>query len=225
MTILIIEDDPAVRAGLEASFRAEQYAVESSGDGLDGFARAMAKTADLIVLDLMLPGKNGRDICADLRKAGVATPILMLTSKSDEVDTILGLELGADDYMTKPFSVRELHARVRALLRRSAGTIATPDVVTIGAATVDFRQCEIRRGGAPVHCTVRELDVLRFLLRHEGSVVTRDMLLDEVWGYEVYPSTRTVDNYILAIRKHIELDPASPRHLITVHTAGYKLVR
>jgi DNA-binding response OmpR family regulator len=223
--ILIIEDDPAIRTGLEASFRAEQMDVVSSGDGDEGCALAQKGEWDLILLDLMLPGKNGRDICAELRRAGRTVPIIMVTSRSDEIDTVLGLELGADDYVTKPFSLRELHARVRALLRRSSGVVALPDVVTIGAATVDFSRSELRRHGVPVRSSVRELEVLKFLLRHEGRVVTRDMLLNDVWGYDIFPTTRTVDNYILALRKHIEDDPSAPKHIITVHTSGYRLVR
>jgi DNA-binding response OmpR family regulator len=223
--ILIIEDDPAIRTGLEASFRTENYDAESASDGLEGYNRASAENWDLILLDLMLPSKNGRDVCADLRKAGISTPIIMLTSRSDEIDKVLGLEIGADDYVTKPFSLRELHARVRSVLRRSSGSMAIPDTVTIGPAEIDFQRCELRRNGEKVRSSVRELDVLKFLLRNEGKVVTRDMLLDSVWGYDVYPTTRTVDNYILMLRKHIELDPSNPQHLLTVHTAGYKLVR
>lgn len=222
-SVLIIEDDPAIRAGLEASLRAEHYDVQSEADGQRGFDRALKNYADIILLDLMLPSKNGEEICRDLRAAGVNTPILMLTSKSSETDKVLGLELGADDYMTKPFSVRELQARVKALLRR-APDLREPEEFSTGGLWVNLRTREVRLEGGPVELTAREFDVLRYFVLHPNEVVTRDKLLDEVWGYDQYPTTRTVDNYILSLRKKIEPQPSEPCYLVTVHTVGYRLL-
>jgi len=222
-TVLIIEDDPAIVSGLEASFQAEHYEVYKEMDGEEGYQRAKKLRPGLIILDLMLPSKNGEEICKDLRKDGVTTPILMLTSKSAEMDKVLGLELGADDYMTKPFSLRELHARAKALLRR-APEISEPEEVTLGNLWVNLKTCEVSLNGAEVDLTAREFEVLKYFVLHRNEVVTRDMLLDEVWGYDQYPTTRTVDNYILSLRKKIEETPSEPRHLLTVHTAGYKFV-
>jgi DNA-binding response OmpR family regulator len=222
-TVLIIEDDPAIVTGLEASFRAEHYEVHTEQDGEEGYQRAKKMRPGLIILDLMLPSKNGEEICKDLRRDGVTTPILMLTSKSAEMDKVLGLELGADDYMTKPFSLRELHARAKALLRR-APDIREPEEVTLGDLWVNLKTCEVSLNDETVDLTAREFEVLKYFVLHRNEVVTRDMLLDEVWGYDQYPTTRTVDNYILSLRKKIEVTPSEPRHLLTVHTAGYKFV-
>jgi DNA-binding response OmpR family regulator len=222
-TVLIIEDDPAIVTGLEASFQDEHYEVVKEMDGEEGYRRAKKLSPDVIILDLMLPSKNGEEICRDLRKDGYTTPILMLTSKGTEMDKVLGLELGADDYMTKPFSLRELHARVKALLRR-APDLQEPEEVTVGDLWVNFKTCEVHRNGDSLDLTAREFEVLKFFLQHRNEVITRDMLLDKVWGYEQYPTTRTVDNYILSLRKKIEISPSEPKHLLTVHTAGYKFV-
>ncbi|PLX25566.1 MAG: DNA-binding response regulator [Ignavibacteria bacterium] len=222
-TVLIIEDDPAIVTGLEASFTAEHFEVITETDGEEGYRRAKKLRPDIIILDLMLPSKNGESICRDLRQDGITTPILMLTSKSAEMDKVLGLELGADDYMTKPFSLRELHARVKALLRRSS-EINEPEEITIGKLWINLKTCEVSRNGTAVDLSAREFEVLKFFITHRNEVVSRDMLLDEVWGYEHYPTTRTVDNYILSLRKKIEESPSEPQHLLTVHTAGYKFV-
>ncbi len=222
-TVLIIEDDPAIITGLETSFQAEHYEVVTAMDGEEGYKAACKLRPDLIILDLMLPSKNGEDICRDLRSEGIESPILMLTSKSAEMDKVLGLELGADDYMTKPFSLRELHARAKALLRRTRD-LHEPEEVTVGDLWVNLKTREAQKNGAPLDLTVREFDVLKYFLMHRNAVVTRDMLLDEVWGYEQYPTTRTVDNYILSLRKKIEDTPSEPRYLLTVHTAGYRFV-
>jgi DNA-binding response OmpR family regulator len=222
-TVLIIEDDPAILAGLEASLRAEHYVVHSEADGARGFERALKMNPDIVILDLMLPSKNGEEVCRDLRAANNSTPILMLTSKSSEMDKVLGLELGADDYMTKPFSVRELQARVKALLRR-APEIREPEEFSVGELWVNLRTREVRLEETPIDLTAREFEVLRFFILHPNEVVTRDMLLDKVWGYDQYPTTRTVDNYILALRKKIEPQPTEPKFIVTVHTAGYRLI-
>ncbi|HUI11466.1 MAG TPA: response regulator transcription factor [Bacteroidota bacterium] len=223
-TILVIEDDPPIARGIELALEAEHFRVLVAPTGEKGFALAQRENVDLITLDLMLPDRSGEDVCRDLRKKGVGTPILMLSSRKEEMDKVVGLEIGADDYMTKPFSTRELVARVRALLRRVKELPKDIAAYTIGDVRLDFRRQEAYKKKASLKLTVREFEILKYFARHEGEVVTRDMLLDEVWGYEHFPTTRTVDNYILSIRKRIEDDPAHPVHLVTVHTAGYKLV-
>ena len=223
--ILIIEDDPAILKGLETSLQEEHYQVSSTSDGEKGYQRAKSENVDLIILDIMLPSKNGTEICQDLRKEGVQTPILMLTSKKEETDKVLGLELGADDYVTKPFSVRELIARVKALLRRRDRAGSSAEEYSFGGARVNFRKQEATKDGNPVRLSTKEFEILKYFSRHEGEVVTRDALLDEVWGYEHFPTTRTVDNYLLSLRKAFEDDPSRPRHFITVHSSGYKFMK
>ena len=169
--------------------------------------------------------KNGKEICSDLRAAGVQTPILMLTSKKQETDKVLGLEIGADDYMTKPFSLRELTARVRALLRRQSAIQSTAHEAHFGDVHIDFDKQEGTKAKKKLKLTAKEYQLLKYFVEREGKVVSRDMLLDDVWGYEVTPTTRTVDNYILSLRKKIETVPSTPKHLLTVHTAGYKFVK
>ncbi len=224
--ILIIEDDAAIAKGLEEALKGEGYAVASARDGEAGFALAAERTYNVIILDVMLPRKNGIDICRDLRKKGIDTPILMLTSRKEETDKVLGLELGADDYMTKPFSIRELEARIRALLRRhTTKKREETDECSFGDVKMNFRRQEATKGGKPLKLSAREFSIVKFFVQREGEVITRDMLLDSVWGYTSYPTTRTVDNYILSLRKKIENDPAKPRHFLTMHTSGYKFVR
>ena len=224
-TILVIEDDPSLARGIQLALEAEHFKVLVAGTGEKGYSLVHRSSVDLITLDLVLPDMNGEEICRDLRKNGVAVPILMLTSKGEEMDKVMGLEIGADDYMTKPFSTRELVARVKALLRRVRELPKDIAEYAIGDIHLDFRKQEALKGKTAVKLSVREFEVLKYLALHEGEVVTRDMLLDDVWGYEHFPTTRTVDNYILSLRKKIEDDPANPEHLVTVHTAGYKLVR
>jgi two-component system alkaline phosphatase synthesis response regulator PhoP len=224
-TILVIEDDPSIVAGLREALTAEHYNVLSAQTGEKGYTMAKRESVDLIILDLMLPDKNGEEVCRDLRKDGVSTPILMLTSKREELDKVVGLEIGADDYVTKPFSIKELLARIKALMRRGKELHKEISECSFGDMYVDFKKSEVLRNRKPVKLSVRELAVLKYFVQHEGEVVTRDMLLNEVWGYEQFPTTRTVDNYILAIRKKIEAHPEKPRHLLTVHTAGYKFVK
>ncbi len=223
--LLIIEDDLAILKALEASFEEEHYKIISATDGIDGYEKAMDPNVDLIILDLMLPGKNGKDICGDLRKNEITTPILILTSKQDEIDKVLLLELGADDYVTKPPGLRELHARVKALLRRSSGLDQKLNSFTFGNITLDFKRLEAFKNSEPVKLSSKEFEVIQFLIEHEGEVVSRDQLLNEVWGYEVFPTTRTVDNLILNLRKKIEEDPSQPNHLLTMHGSGYKFLK
>lgn len=222
--ILIVEDDPAVLKGLEAALLEEHYRVLTATDGEMGLAMARREKTDLIILDVMLPKKDGFDVCRELRSAGVDVPVIFLTSRKEEVDRVLGLELGADDYMTKPFGLRELKARIRARLRRTTEIRRTLEEHSFGDVHIDFRKHEVTRGGEPVNLSTRELDVLKYMIQREGEVVSRDNLLDEVWGYDTFPTTRTVDNYILTIRKKIEKDPSRPAHLLTVHSAGYKFI-
>jgi DNA-binding response OmpR family regulator len=222
--VLIVEDDPAILRGLNDSLRMERYDVLTATDGETGYGLAGERKPDLLILDLMLPNMSGLDVCRKLRADGFSAPILMLTARGEESDRVHGLDLGADDYVTKPFSIRELLARVRALLRRTEKPEALPDEIRFDDVVVDFRRFEARRGGAVVEMTRKEFGVLRLLAAKPGEVVNRDDLLNGVWGYENYPSTRTVDVHIATLRAKLEKDPADPRHLITVHGVGYKLV-
>jgi DNA-binding response OmpR family regulator len=224
-TILLIEDDPAIRAGLEESLQQEHYTLLCASDGIEGYETACRGKIDLILLDLMLPGMNGQEICRALRQKGNTTPIVMLTAKTEEIDKIVGLEIGADDYITKPFSLQELHARIRAILRRAGAGYVALDGYSFGDVDLDFRKQQGRKNSVPMKLTVMEFRILKYFAEREGVIVTRDMLLDDVWGYESFPTTRTVDNFILMLRKKIEDDPAHPRHILTVHKAGYRFVR
>ena len=223
--ILIVEDDKAILRGLADHLTQEHFDVSSASDGIKGLAMAGTSRFDLVILDVMLPGMNGFDVCRELRQKGVQTPVLMLTGKGEEVDKVLGLELGADDYVTKPFSVNELVARIRAILRRQSDVRTSIDEATVGGVHLDFRKQEATRGKRKLRMSSREFQLLKYFLEHEGEVISRARLLDDVWGFEVTPTTRTVDNFILSLRKKIEPDPSSPKHLLTVHTSGYKFVR
>ena len=222
--ILVIEDDPAILRALADNLRFESYDVSTAADGESGYRLIGEKKPDLIILDLMLPKMSGYEICRKTRADGVQTPILMLTARGEEADRVLGLDLGADDYVAKPFSVRELLARIRAILRRVQPPATLPDELRFDDVVVDFRSYEAHKGGRPLELTRKEFQVLRLLAAHSGEVVTRDELLNEVWGYENYPTTRTVDNHLAGLRAKLEQDPADPRHLRTVHGVGYKFV-
>ncbi len=223
--ILIVEDDPAILQGLEATLRNEHFDVVTAADGTHGLVEAKREAFDAIILDIMLPGMSGLDVCKTLRAAGSATPILMLTSKTEEMDKVLGLELGADDYVTKPFGVRELVARVRAIIRRRTDAVPTLDEAVFGDVVVDLKKQSVTKNGGTVHLSTKEFNVLKYFVEREGRVVTREMLLDDVWGYEDFPTTRTVDNVILSLRKKLENNPAAPAHFLTVHAAGYRFVK
>lgn len=222
--ILVIEDDPAILRGLVDNLTYESYEVITAADGEAGYRLAHEQKPDLIVLDLMLPKLSGYELCRKVRDEGITTPILMLTARGEEGDRVFGLDLGADDYVTKPFSVRELLARIRALLRRAVASTALPDELHFDDVAVDFRRYEARKGNQTVDMTRKEFGVLRLLAARPGEVVTRDELLNEVWGYETYPTTRTIDNHIAMLRAKLEDEPSAPRHLQTVHGVGYKLV-
>jgi DNA-binding response OmpR family regulator len=222
--ILIIEDDPAVCRGLQIAFEENNFETIIKNTGISGCESAKSDSPDLIILDLVLPDKNGIDICKELRAEKINTPIIMLTSKKEEIDRIIGLEIGADDYVTKPFSIRELIARVNAVFRRIERPRQKIEEFTFNNIYLNFTNQEASKGGKPVKLSTHEFSVLHYFVEHMGEIVTRDKLLDEVWGFDEFPTTRTVDNYILSIRKKIEDDPSKPQHLITIHKAGYKLV-
>ncbi len=220
--ILIVEDDAAILRGLADNLTCDGHEVLTAPDGETGYRKAGADRPDLILLDLMLPRMSGYEVCRKLRADGATTPIIMLTARGDEADRVAGLDLGADDYVTKPFSIRELLARVRAVLRRTQASVSMPAELRFGDVAVDFRRYEARRGGAALEMTRKEFGVLRLLVARAGEVVTRDELLNEVWGYESMPTTRTVDNHIASLRAKLEADAARPRHLLTVHGVGYR---
>ncbi len=222
--ILIVEDDPAILRGLTDNLKLESYEVLTATDGEAGYRLIGERKPDLIILDLMLPKLSGYEVCRKVRGEGGTTPILMLTARGEEGDRVLGLDLGADDYITKPFSVREVLARVRAVLRRSQPATTLPAEVRFDDVVVDFEGYEARRGDREVEMTRKEFGLLRVLAARAGQVVARDELLNEVWGYENYPSTRTVDNHMASLRAKLEPNPAEPRHLLTVHGVGYKFV-
>jgi len=222
--ILIIEDDPTIRRGLTDSLVAESYEVLTAADGEVGLRLSQEDNPDLIILDLMLPKRSGYEICRQLRDEGSDIPILMLTARGQEEDRILGFDLGADDYVTKPFSVRELLGRVRAILRRSNPPTILPEQLTFGDVLVDFRRYEARKGSESLEMTRKEFGVLRYLSARPGDVVSRYELLDEVWGYKAQPTTRTVDNHIASLRAKVEENSSEPRHLLTVHGVGYRFV-
>ena len=223
--ILIIEDDPAILLGLNDSLAEEHFEVLTANDGEEGYQKGKKENIDLIILDLILPTKNGIEICQDLRSNGITIPILKLTSKREEIDKILGLEIGADDYVTKPFSIRELIARIKALLRRNVEFKKEMEDYSFGNISIDFKKQEIWKDNSKIDLSTTEISILKYFIQLEGEVVTRHQLLDDVWGYENFPTTRTVDNFILNIRKKIEDDPSNPKHLLTIHKAGYKFVK
>jgi DNA-binding response OmpR family regulator len=222
--ILVVEDDPAVQKALRRLFETEGYAVEVQSDGKSALDSVQASAPAAIVLDLRLPKVSGRDVCKEIKAKSPALPIVVLSAASDVSDKVLLLELGADDYVTKPFSPRELLARVRAALRH---TTRTPEaqVVSFDDISVDFRKMEVKRDDKPVVLTAQEFKTFQFLVQNADRVISRDELLNEVWGYQNYPSTRTVDNHILKLRQKLEKDPSSPVHFRTVHGMGYKFVR
>jgi len=222
--ILVIEDEPQMQLGLRDNLELEGYEVQVASDGDEGLNKAASFNPDLVILDIMLPKKNGFDVCRELRARSNVTPIVMLTARSAETDKVLGLELGADDYVTKPFSITELLARVRAVLRRTASSKPATDSVRIGEIEVDFKLHQARRGRSRIEFTAREFELLRYFVHHTGQVVTREQILNEVWGYEEFPTTRTIDNFVAKLRQKIERSPHAPEHILTIHGSGYKFV-
>jgi DNA-binding response OmpR family regulator len=223
MRLLVIEDEAPMRTALVETLKAEGYRVLSAADGPAGLKIACTEPFDLVLLDVMMPGLDGFAVCRELRKRGRAMPVLMLTAKGQIDDRVEGLDSGADDYLVKPFSLRELLARVRALLRRKEREDAIGNELVIGSATIDFAKRLLKRGGERFDLSEKEIGMLRLLASHAGETVSREQFLDVVWGYHAYPSTRTVDNFIATLRAKLEENPAQPRHLLTVRGAGYRL--
>jgi len=221
--ILVVEDDRAVQKALKRLFEAEGFEVQISGDGRSALEAYRAAAPAAVVLDLRLPAMSGRDVCRELKAQAPLLPVIVLSAASDVADKVLLLELGADDYVTKPFSPRELLARVRAALRRTART-GSSDTVAFGGISADFIKMEVIRNGEPVQLTAQEFKTLKFLAQNAERVISREELLNEVWGYQNYPSTRTVDNHILKLRQKLEKGPGKPVHFRTVHGMGYKCV-
>lgn len=222
-TILIIEDDPRMQKVLRRIFTEERYSAVVAGDGQTGLDLYRRDRPIAVVLDLILPNISGRELCQRFKGLSSETPIVVLSAVSEVADKVLLLELGADDYVTKPFSPRELTARVQAAIRRQRKAV-TQTVYQFGACQVDFSKMTVRRGGSPVVLTAHEFKLLKFFTQNAERVLTRDVLLNEVWGYNSYPTTRTVDNQVLKLRQKLELDPANPQHLLTIYGAGYKFV-
>lgn len=229
--ILLVEDEPGLLMTLTDRLLSEGFAVETATDGEAGLARALAETFDLIILDVGLPRKNGFDVCRDLRQRSVGVPVIMLTARGQVVDKVVGLKIGADDYVTKPFEMMELLARIEALLRRvpqatgAMGEAATAaDIYQFGAIRADFRRAEVTREGVPLELSAREFKLLRYLVEHRGATISRDELLNEVWGYNAMPSTRTVDVHIAWLRQKLEPNPHYPQFILTIHGLGYKFV-
>jgi DNA-binding response OmpR family regulator len=222
--VLVVEDDPGILRTLADNLKFEKYDIVTAMDGETAYGLYQNQHADLIVLDLMLPRMNGLELCRKLRTEGDQVPILMLTARSEEADRVLGLDVGADDYVTKPFSVPELMARIRALLRRTSSASGLPAMLKFGQVEVDFKKYVARKRGKPIEMTRKEFDLLRFLASREDTVVTRDELLNKVWGFDSYPVTRTVDNHVATLRAKLEPDPTRPVYIQTVHGVGYKFV-
>lgn len=223
--ILLIEDEPGLILTLTDRLRSENFDVMSAADGESGLQTALSENFDLIVLDVMLPKKNGYDVCRDLRQKNVATPILMLTAKGETFDKVLGLKLGADDYLTKPFEVIELLARIEALLRRSPVSNNSAENFSFGDVAVNFKRAEVTKNNHAIELSAIEFKLLQFLIENRGAVHSRDKLLDEVWGYDAMPSTRTVDVHVAWLRQKLEDNPKYPQFIQTVHGLGYKFIK
>jgi two-component system alkaline phosphatase synthesis response regulator PhoP len=221
--ILLVEDEPGLVMTLSDRLTSEGYGVEVARDGETGLLRASEGGFDAILLDVMLPRKNGFDVCRDLRQRGVNTPVLMLTARGQLVDKVVGLKLGADDYLTKPFEMMELLARVEALLRR-APAVSSPDTYQFANIQVDFRRAEVVRDGTPLELSAKEFQLLRYFVEHREATLSRDELLNEVWGYDAMPTTRTVDVHVAWLRQKLEPNPKHPQLILTVHGLGYKFV-
>ena len=223
--ILIIEDEEDLVKGLKLNLADEGYEVDWASNGEEGLRKAIEETPDLIILDIMLPKKNGLDVCRELRQKHVTIPIIMLTAKGEEIDKVVGLEIGADDYMTKPFSIRELLARIKAHLRREKREAKTvPEVYCFGDVEIDFTHFKVKHKNKESDLTSLEVEILKYFIAHQGEVITREVLLDKIWGYEKYPTTRTIDNHILKLRKKIETDPSHPEYILSIYGEGYRFI-
>ncbi len=224
--ILVVDDEQNMRTGLKDNLEFEGYEVDTANDGEQGLKKIIDNSYNLIILDVMMPKKSGFDVCKEVRKAGITTPVILLTAKGDEIDKVVGLEIGADDYVTKPFSLRELLARVKAILRRGENLVMNESAreVKIGKLEINFDGYKATSKNKDVQMSHKEFEILHFLWKHRNSTVSRDDLLTEVWGYDENPSTRTVDNFILKLRQKVEVDSNHPQVILTVHGIGYKLV-
>src|SRR5271169_556672 len=222
--ILIVEDEPNMVSGLRDNFEYEGFQVITALDGEEGLERALKDSPDLVVLDVMMPRMSGLDVCKQLKAKRPSIPIIMLTARGQEVDKVVGLELGADDYVTKPFSIRELLARVKAILRRTAAIPKNQDQHAFGDVEVDLHRRRVLRSGKALDISSTEFELLKYFICHSGEALTRDRLLEEVWGYENYPSTRTVDTHLVRLRQKLEPDPEQPQYFLTVHGTGYRFV-
>jgi DNA-binding response OmpR family regulator len=222
--ILIVEDEPGMVAGLRDNFEFEGYEVLTARDGVAGLERALKESPDLVLLDVMMPRMSGLDVCKQLKAKRPQIPIIMLTARGQEVDKVVGLELGADDYVTKPFSIRELLARVKAVLRRAQSAPKKQERYAFGEVEVDIRSCQVSRRGKTLDFSSKEFELLKYFLSHPGETLSRDRLLEDVWGYEHFPTTRTVDAHIVRLRHKIEPKPEEPIFILTVHGTGYKFV-
>jgi len=223
--ILIIEDDVSILRGLKDNLEFEGYAVVSETNGRKGLENALAQHHDLLLLDIMLPALNGFEICRRVKKEKPEQPIIMITARGSEMDKVSGLDLGADDYITKPFSIPELMARIRAVLRRFSTEREVPEIYCFGDVKLDFKKYQAFINNIEVNLSSKEFDILKYLIKHEGEAVHRHDLLNEVWGYETMPTTRTVDNFILDLRKKLEENPSDPKHIISVRGVGYRFVK
>jgi len=222
--ILIIEDQKDMVTGLVFNLEAQGYEVAAAYDGEAGLSAAEREKPDLVILDIMLPKKDGFEVCRELRRKGRDIPILMLTARREEADKVLGLEIGADDYLTKPFGLSEFLARVKALLRRGPGMGTQPEGYRFGTVELDFRNYRVTRDGAPVDLTQREFEMMKLFVRNRDKVISRNKFLNEIWGYDRFPTTRTVDAHIAGLRQKLEADPEHPRYIVTVHGLGYKFI-
>ncbi len=222
--ILIVEDEPDMAIGLRDNCEFEGFRAVVAADGDQAITKALEEKPDLVLLDIMLPKRSGLEVCRELRRRGFAAPIIMLTARGQEADKVVGLELGADDYVTKPFGVRELMARVRAHLRRASPKPREIESYCFGDVELDFRKHYAAKAGERIILSPREFELLKYFIVHRGETVTREELLDRVWGLHAYPFTRTVDNHIAKLRQKIERSPAEPQYLITVHKVGYKFL-
>jgi DNA-binding response OmpR family regulator len=222
--ILIVEDEPNMVAGLRDNFEFEGYDVITAPDGVAGLERALTEDPDLVILDVMMPRMSGLDVCRQLKAKRPSVPIIMLTARGQEVDKVVGLELGADDYVTKPFSIRELLARVKAVLRRSTTAPKEQEKYSFGEVEVDLKSCQVSRLGKELEFSSKEFELLKYFLCHPGEALSRDRLLEDVWGYDRFPTTRTVDAHIVRLRQKVEPRPEEPRFILTVHGTGYKFV-
>ena len=222
--ILLVEDDKNIRMALEDDLTLEGYQISSAADGQQGLLLATKNDFDLIILDLMLPKLNGLEVCKELRRMNKTTPIIMLTAKSQEIDKIIGLELGADDYITKPFSPRELLARIKAILRRTRSSDDNAEIIQFNDIKINFKKYETKKNGKPIYLTALEYALLFFFIKHKNQVMNRNQILDDVWGKDVYVTSRTVDTHVTNLRKKLEDNPAEPKYIISVRGLGYKFV-